>query len=181
MVCMPKRILRDLPLLAACLALAAISAARAEDYPQIRLNTDTTTELQNEQQICVNPTDPNNVVACRRDFRLGYRQVGVGYSFDGGYNWTDYLIGGDLPWDSDPVLIVDDDGMPRAGDSAGERDGRGESRSLGRTRRPRKAAPCGCLLRVRRGDQESRGRADEGGLDAIEGPTLLDEPTVIDR
>jgi hypothetical protein len=79
-------------------------------YPQIRLNTDGTNELQNEQQICVNPTDPSNVVACWRDFRLGFRQVGVAFSIDGGWSWVDFLIGGELPWDSDPVLVVDDDG-----------------------------------------------------------------------
>jgi len=94
------------------LALAAASApvAALADYPQIRLNTDNTTQLQNEQQIAVNPLDPQNVVACWRDFRLGYRQVGVGYSFDGGTTWTDFLIGGELPWDSDPVLTVHRDG-----------------------------------------------------------------------
>ncbi|MFH1144936.1 MAG: exo-alpha-sialidase [Candidatus Eisenbacteria bacterium] len=80
------------------------------DSPQIRINSDTTTELQNEQQICVNPTDPANFVACWRDFRLGYRQVGIGYSLDGGYSWTDFLLNGPLPWDSDPVLIVGPDG-----------------------------------------------------------------------
>lgn len=79
-------------------------------YPEIKLNTDETTQLQNEQQICVNPTNPDNVVACWRDFRLGYRQVGVGTSFDGGYTWTDFLIGGELPWDSDPVLTFDRNG-----------------------------------------------------------------------
>jgi hypothetical protein len=95
------------------LALAALigiaDAARA-DYPQIRLNHDTSSFLQNEQQICVNPTNLDNLVACWRDWRLGYRQVGVGYSFDGGQTWTDYLIGGPLPWDSDPVLTVHKDG-----------------------------------------------------------------------
>ncbi len=91
-------------------ALLAASLASGDDYLQIRLNTDGTNELQNEQQVCINPTDPENVVACWRDFRLGYRQVGVGYSLDGGQTWTDYLIGGELPWDSDPVLIVHDDG-----------------------------------------------------------------------
>jgi hypothetical protein len=90
-------------------ASIGIPHARA-DYPQIRLNTDATTQLQNEQQICVNPTNPENVVACWRDFRLGFRQVGVGTSFDGGVTWTDFLIGGELPWDSDPVLIYDRNG-----------------------------------------------------------------------
>ncbi|MDM7916440.1 MAG: sialidase family protein, partial [Candidatus Eisenbacteria bacterium] len=86
-----------------------VPAARA-DYPQIRLNTDDSHQLQNEQQIRVHPLDAGNVVAAWRDFRLGYRQVGVGASFDGGLTWTDHLIGGVLPWDSDPVLVTDREG-----------------------------------------------------------------------
>jgi hypothetical protein len=90
--------------------LIAAPAARA-DYPQIRVNHDTTTQLQNEQQVCINPTNLDNLVACWRDFRLGYRQVGVGYSMDGGATWTDYLVNaGSLPWTSDPVLTVHRDG-----------------------------------------------------------------------
>ncbi len=104
---------RSAQILVSLLALAALvglpGAARA-DYPQIRLNHDTSSFLQNEQQICVNPTNYDNLVACWRDWRLGYRQVGVGYSMDGGQTWTDYLIGGPLPWDSDPVLTVHRDG-----------------------------------------------------------------------
>lgn len=101
----------------AALILAAFAAlillappVPAVDYPQIQINSDTTTQLQNEQQICINPTDPENLVACWRDFRLGYRQVAIGYSLNGGQAWTDFLLGGPLPWDSDPVLIVDPDG-----------------------------------------------------------------------
>ena len=94
----------------AAAVLAAAAAPAVAELPEIRLNTDTTTELQNEEQIAINPTDPGNVVACWRDFRLGYRQVGVGTSFDGGTTWTDRLIGGQLPWDSDPALAVHRDG-----------------------------------------------------------------------
>jgi hypothetical protein len=99
--------------LAACAGLAVVllaAAPAAADHPQIRINSDNTSQLQNEQQIAVNPTDPNNIVACWRDFRLGFRQVGVGYSFDGGFTWTDYLIGGELRLDSDPGLTVHRDG-----------------------------------------------------------------------
>ncbi|MEZ4655546.1 MAG: sialidase family protein [Candidatus Eisenbacteria bacterium] len=96
-------------LVASAAALLVSRSARAE-FPQILLNTDATTQLQNEQQVTINPLDPDNAVACWRDFRLGYRQVGVGYTFDGGQTWTDFLIGGELPWDSDPVITVDDDG-----------------------------------------------------------------------
>ena len=41
------------------------------DVSNIRLNTDATSELQNEQMIWVSPTDSNIVMAVWRDFRLG--------------------------------------------------------------------------------------------------------------
>jgi len=53
-----------------------------------RINQDETEELQNEQQIVTNPLDPDNLVAVWRDFRLGYRRVGVASSFDGGFTWA---------------------------------------------------------------------------------------------
>lgn len=81
-------------------------------YVNIRVNSDTSKELQNEEQIVVNPTDPNNVVAVWRDFRLGYRRVGYGYSNDGGYTWTDRLFEGTpYPLDSDPGLTVNSAGV----------------------------------------------------------------------
>ena len=54
----------------------------------VRINSDNSGQVQNEQQIVVNSSDPNNLVAVWRDFRLGYRRVGVGYSLDAG--WTYY-------------------------------------------------------------------------------------------
>jgi hypothetical protein len=81
------------------------------DYPNIRINQDETTQLQNEQQIVVNPTNGDNLVAVWRDFRLGYRRIGVGYSFDGGMTWTEDLFEDyHYPWHSDPGLTVDVDG-----------------------------------------------------------------------
>src|SRR3990172_1858027 len=74
-----------------------------------KINSDTTSQIHNEEQIVINPTNPNNVVAIWRDFRLGYRQVGVGYSTDGGENWSDKLIGyaiNPFEWESDPGLTV---------------------------------------------------------------------------
>ncbi len=70
-------------------------------------------ELQNEEQIWVCPTDSTVVIADWRDFRLGYRQVGIGRSTDGGNTWTDSLIS--VPMQifnrqSDPTLTVDKNG-----------------------------------------------------------------------
>jgi hypothetical protein len=80
------------------------------EFLNIKVNSDETPYLQNEEQIIVNPLNPNNLVAVWRDFRLGYRQVGVGYSFDKGFSWTDKLIGYGLSpyhWDSDPGITCD--------------------------------------------------------------------------
>lgn len=81
------------------------------DWPNIKINQDTTIEVQNEEQVVVNPTNRDNLVAVWRDFRLGYRQVGFGYSFDGGQTWDESLFSG-TPYmlDSDPGLTVDTDG-----------------------------------------------------------------------
>ena len=76
---------------------------RVTNYPQ----------LNNEEQVWICPTDSNNIIAVWRDFRLGYRQVGIGHSIDGGLNWSDSLINQDmqaypfLSKQSDPTLTVD--------------------------------------------------------------------------
>lgn len=70
-------------------------------------------QLQNEEQIAVSPLDSNIIVANWRDFRLGYRQVGVGRSTDGGNSWTDSLINASdqvFTHQSDPTMNVDANG-----------------------------------------------------------------------
>lgn len=77
-------------------------------YLNIKINNDTTTELQNEEQIAMNPKDSSNLVAVWRDFRLGYRQVGHGCSFDGGLTWSQGLfVDPYYAYDSDPGVTVD--------------------------------------------------------------------------
>jgi hypothetical protein len=79
-----------------------------DDTLNVRINSDNSGQLQNEQQVWINPYDQDNVVAVWRDFRFGYRRIGVGYSFDGGLTWTDELLPvGLLPWHSDPGLTYD--------------------------------------------------------------------------
>jgi hypothetical protein len=82
--------------------------APAQDWTNIRLNSDTTTQLQNEQQIVVSPTNPMQIASVWRDFRLGYRQIGYGYSTDGGRTWTNPGLFVDPHYanDSDPALTV---------------------------------------------------------------------------
>ena len=84
----------------------------AQGWQNIRINQDTTTELQNESQVVVNPTDPSNLVAVWRDFRLGYRQVGYGFTTDRGASWTNPGLFVDPHYvrDSDPALTVNADG-----------------------------------------------------------------------
>ncbi|MCP4631536.1 MAG: T9SS type A sorting domain-containing protein [candidate division Zixibacteria bacterium] len=82
-----------------------------DDTINVRVNSDNSGQLQNEQQLCINPTNPDNVVAVWRDFRLGYRRLGVAYSFDGGLSWTDDLFPNDnQPRMSDPGLTYDVEG-----------------------------------------------------------------------
>ncbi len=91
------------------LLLSSLVSAQTVLYNH-KINSDLSNNIHNEEQISINPTDPNNVVAVWRDFRLGYRQVGAGYSTDGGQNWKDTLIGyGIAPysWESDPGITVD--------------------------------------------------------------------------
>jgi len=93
-------------------ALTLSAVANADDWVNTRVNEDTTTELQNEEQIVVNPANPNNLVAVWRDFRLGYRQVGFGYTMDGGVTWSNpgLFVDPHYVWDSDPALTVSADG-----------------------------------------------------------------------
>jgi len=86
-------------------------ARLVDNWLNLRINSDQSGQVQNEQQIVVNPQNPLNVVAVWRDFRLGYRRVGVGYSFDGGWTWHDDLFPQMVyPWQSDPALTYNSAG-----------------------------------------------------------------------
>ena len=70
-------------------------------------------ELNNEEQVWICPIDSNIIIANWRDFRHGYRQVGIGRSTDGGQTWTDSLISIGMQIffgnskQSDPTMTVD--------------------------------------------------------------------------
>lgn len=104
--------------LAATIIVADISYLSTPAWGQTvlfnrRINSDSTAQIVNEEQIAVNSTNPDNLVAVWRDFRVGYRQVGVGYSTSAGDSWSDRLIGWMLnpfDWESDPGVTVDRDG-----------------------------------------------------------------------
>ncbi len=86
-------------------SLLLFSTSLLAEGENIKINTDATTQLQNEQACVINPNDPDNVVGVWRDFRLGFRQVGIGNTFDGGQTWVDSLMS-IFPYDrvSDPVM-----------------------------------------------------------------------------
>lgn len=100
------------------LAKAEVAAERQfwrnpfDEHPNVRVNSDNSGQLQNEEQACISPVEPQHMVAVWRDFRLGYRRVGVGYSHDNGVTWHDELFPASYePWQSDPCLSVDGDGV----------------------------------------------------------------------
>ncbi len=83
-----------------------------DEHLNQRVNTDDSGQIQNEEQVCINPLDPDNMVAVWRDFREGYRRIGVGYTVDGGESWSDVLFPQMYyEWQSDPVLVVDHNGV----------------------------------------------------------------------
>ena len=94
--------------------LALLAGTGFGGWLNVKLNNDVTTQLQNEEQIVMNPNDPDNMVAVWRDFRLGYREVAFATTFDG---WRTvaretlfYAHGSEYIWDSDPGLTVDSAG-----------------------------------------------------------------------
>ncbi len=98
------------------IVLASLIFASAMAAPPIPNNYQMSSPsgyLQNEEQIWVSPIDSLVLVADWRDFQLGYRQVGIGVSWDGGDSWFANLIPlGNQIFDrqSDPTLTVDNDG-----------------------------------------------------------------------
>ncbi len=93
--------------------LLAASAAGDPPIPQNYAIGTPYPELQNEEQIWTCPTDSTVVIAIWRDFRLGYRQVGIGRSWIVNDFWVDSLIHPDMQMfmqQSDPCLTVDNDG-----------------------------------------------------------------------
>ena len=98
-----------------CLALAGLvvySEAAHATPPNVRVSG-ALPGLQNEEQVWMCPNDTSKVFANHRDFRLGYRQIGMGRSVDGGATWTDTLMAPAyqiFDWQSDPVLTATSSG-----------------------------------------------------------------------
>lgn len=102
--------LRMLILICLILLMASIAIATPPPPANYRISSPYP-QLQNEEQVWVSPTDSTSLVALWRDFRLGYRQVGLGRSTDGGNTWTDSLVTfRRFAYQSDPCVDVDADG-----------------------------------------------------------------------
>jgi hypothetical protein len=86
--------------------------------PNVRANSDSTTNGQHEPSLAVSRTDPNTVVVASKDYRVGnQKEVWINVSNDGGVTWPVNLqlqmpgINPSLyPLMSDPVVVARDDG-----------------------------------------------------------------------
>ena len=89
------------------IVVGIFSQARA-DVPDMMINSDGTSEIHNMSQIWVCPIDSNVVMIVWRDFRLGYRRVALGVSYDEGHTWVDSLLSREGNFQhSDPVITGD--------------------------------------------------------------------------
>ncbi len=68
---------------------SAVGCANRGSATNPRVNQDCTLRRQAEEQIAVNPTDPQNIIAGQNDSRIGYNHCGFDYSLDGGAHWGD--------------------------------------------------------------------------------------------
>jgi hypothetical protein len=112
MISVLRRLSASVPVIAALMAYTTPSSGADAEWVNIQLNRDQTTEVQNEEQIAINPRNPDNMVAVWRDFRTGVRRVGWGYTFDGGESWTEggLITEPNYPFQSDPGVTADKDG-----------------------------------------------------------------------
>jgi hypothetical protein len=68
---------------------SAIGCANRGSATNPRANQDCTLRRQAEEQIAVNPVDPNNIIVGQNDSRIGYNHCGFDYSLDGGAHFGD--------------------------------------------------------------------------------------------
>jgi hypothetical protein len=104
---------KSLRIFSASVLMLAAALTAAAPPPPLNYPVCSRVGIQNEEQIFVCPADSTVVIADWRDFRLGYRQIGVGRSVDGGDTWVDSLISLNFQvynWQSDPAMAVANDG-----------------------------------------------------------------------
>src|SRR5579864_2757772 len=71
--------------------VSALGCANRGSATNPRANQDCTLRRQAEEQVRVNPLDPNNVLVGQNDSRVGFNKCGFDYSLDGGTTWGDGL------------------------------------------------------------------------------------------
>ncbi len=94
-------------------AICLIAPAIAQVIPDNVSVTGNLPGLQNEEQVWICPKDTNLILTNHRDFRLGYRQIGLGHGLFGGLIWIDTLIHPQFQIferQSDPVMTVNSAG-----------------------------------------------------------------------
>lgn len=102
---------RCLPVSLSVVLLLVLSSVLLATPPNVKVNSDVTDFLDNEQQIWVSPLDADIVITDWRDWRLSFRQVGVAVSTDGGATWSDSLVSNTFyTRQSDPCLTIDSQG-----------------------------------------------------------------------
>ncbi len=95
------------------ICLGSVAMAGSSYPPPANIRITVYPQLNNEEQVFICPTDSNIIIANWRDFRLGFRQIGIGRSTDGGQTWTDSLVARLMQYfsydskQSDPTLTVD--------------------------------------------------------------------------
>ena len=99
--------------------VSALGCANRGSATNPRVNQDCTLRRQAEEQVVVNPTDANNVIAGQNDSRVGFNHCGFDYSLDGGTTWGDgqppffqhiSLAGHTYDAASDPAVTFDGNG-----------------------------------------------------------------------
>ncbi len=60
-------------------------------FTNVRVNQDCSLRRQAEEQIVIDPTDPNHLIAGQNDSRIGFNHCGIDFSFDRGRTWGDML------------------------------------------------------------------------------------------
>lgn len=101
-------------------SVSALGCANRGSATNPRVNQDCTIRRQAEEQVAVNPLDPNNVIAGQNDSRIGFNHCGIDYSLDKGATWGDLLppfsnhlspIGHTYDAASDPNVTFSGDGV----------------------------------------------------------------------
>jgi hypothetical protein len=100
---MTKRIAIALALLAAVLALAATSGAASVVTVANISNDGPADNGDNEVDIAINPTNPQNLIAAWNDYGPG-QSCGLGYSTNGGHTWHTSWLRGVTPEGGNPTF-----------------------------------------------------------------------------